>query len=630
VACARQWIINTRGTVLLLLILQTALATKLGVFEGALGDTDVYMWLNRVSYLRETGNWFEPSLPRINPPHGHAQHWTRPFDVLLLTGAWIGSLIFDFDAALYGWAAIVSPVLEILTIFLFLWSVSPVFKSDLDDVVGILFVTQMSIMVAYAAGRADHQSLLCTLFVLSFGLAVRMLLKPFTFHWCYGAGLVSALALWVSVEAILGILVVLSTLGLFWVLDGEDFARKLLHYTLSLFIGSVLALVGQRGWSRLWEPQLDEISIAFILLIGLLCSFWIIADHFQRRTHLLAGRRGRLTMATLGAPVIIVVVEYLIPGFFSGPGATVDELYRQTRLQNIEEGKPLISISALYAGQWGQQVARFTYWSGIAIPAMAVLLFQLRRRPMLETRFWAYLAVGFAVFLPLLFKNLRWAYYVAILSLPGYAWLIGKILHHISISTSGPSLAMFRVGAIVIGASWFVMPSLLLTASTGDSDANPRETCKLRTISEYLDNSNGWGDRRRNILAFVDFGPELLYRTKHAVYSIPNHRYQKGFTDTYRMLSAADDVVALNIAERLSVELILLCPEGVEDTFYRNEDGGETLHDRLSTGQTPWWLREISLPPPLNLSFKLFERTGAPESDRSSHPQDGPSNQMFP
>ena len=409
VASPRQWIIDARGTVLLLLILQIALASRVGVFEGILGDTDVYMWLNRVLHLRETGDWFDPFLARIDPPYGHAQHWTRPFDVLLLTGAWVGSFIFGFDAALYGWAAMISPVFEILTVFALLWSVSPVFKSSHNDVLGILFVSQMSIVVAYTAGRADHQSLLCTLFVVSFGLAVRMLLNPFRFRWCYGAGLVSAMALWVSVESILGVLVTLSTLGLFWLLDGEDFARKLAHYTLSLFVGSALALLGQRGFSHLLEPELDQISIAFILLIGLICGFWVIVNYFQGRFGPLAGWRGRLTMASVGAAAVIFVMEWMIPGFFSGPGPTADELYRQTRLENIEEAKPLLSISTLYAGRWGQQFARFTYWSGIAIPGIAVLLFQLARGRKSEIRYWTYLAIGLVVFVPHLFKNLRWA-----------------------------------------------------------------------------------------------------------------------------------------------------------------------------------------------------------------------------
>ena len=111
-------------------------------------------------------------------------------------------------------------------------------------------------------------------------------------------------------------------------------------------------------------------------------------------------------MAGVGAAAVIVVMEWVIPGFFSGPGPTADELYRQTRLENIGEAKPLLSISALYAGRWGQQFARFTYWSGIAIPGIAVLLFQLARGRKPEIRFWTYLAIGLVVFVPHLFKNL--------------------------------------------------------------------------------------------------------------------------------------------------------------------------------------------------------------------------------
>ena len=109
------------------------------------------------------------------------------------------------------------------------------------------------------------------------------------------------------------------------------------------------------------------------------------------------------------------------------------------------------------------------------------------------------------------------------------------------------------------------------------------------------------------MVAFTDFGPELLYRTKHAVYAIPNHRHQQGFTDTYQMLTALDDGVARDIAKRRRVDLILICPGGVERTYYKNETEGQTLHYRLSEGETPPWLKEILLPDELATDFKLFE-----------------------
>ncbi len=137
-----------------------ALSIKLGVFNGMLGGPDVYMWLIRALHLHESGNWLDHVLPRVNPPAGYEQHWTRPFDMVLISGAWLGSFFTEFDRSLYIWGVLVSPVLEILALFSFLWLIKPILGNKENGVAGLLFVTQISIMASFVAGRADHQSLI--------------------------------------------------------------------------------------------------------------------------------------------------------------------------------------------------------------------------------------------------------------------------------------------------------------------------------------------------------------------------------------------------------------------------------------------------------------------------------------
>src|SRR5688572_22567350 len=66
-----------------------ALQGLLPVLSGGLADPDGYMRLARVLELADGGAWFDPRYPRIDPPDGHGQHWTRALDVLLLAGAWL-------------------------------------------------------------------------------------------------------------------------------------------------------------------------------------------------------------------------------------------------------------------------------------------------------------------------------------------------------------------------------------------------------------------------------------------------------------------------------------------------------------------------------------------------------------
>src|SRR5699024_558914 len=59
--------------------------------DAAFFDADVYQWYVRVEALEAGQGWFDHVDPRVNPPEGHAQHWTRPLDGLL----WIGALLLQ-------------------------------------------------------------------------------------------------------------------------------------------------------------------------------------------------------------------------------------------------------------------------------------------------------------------------------------------------------------------------------------------------------------------------------------------------------------------------------------------------------------------------------------------------------
>ena len=81
------------------------------VLDGALADPDAYMRLNRVLHLHDGGSWFDSREPRINPPEGHVQHWTRALDALLLAGAWLLEPLLGFERALHLWGVLISPAL---------------------------------------------------------------------------------------------------------------------------------------------------------------------------------------------------------------------------------------------------------------------------------------------------------------------------------------------------------------------------------------------------------------------------------------------------------------------------------------------------------------------------------------
>ena len=199
--------------IILLVVIQAMLAIKFDVISGVMGGPDVYMWLNRVLELYSHGDWSNHAFSRINPPAGYEQHWTRPYDFLLYAGAWTGSHVTDFNTSLQFWGAIISPILGIIAVFAVIWVCIPLIGSNENGIAGLLFVTQMSILASFVAGRADHQSLILLLFLLSLGIGMRMLIAPFSARTCYIAALLSGVAIWVSVESILYPLLLILTFG---------------------------------------------------------------------------------------------------------------------------------------------------------------------------------------------------------------------------------------------------------------------------------------------------------------------------------------------------------------------------------------------------------------------------------
>jgi len=589
------------GATALILLIQTLVASLFGVFDGSLHDPNCYSWLTRVLHLHETGSWFDATIPRIDPPYGLEQQWTRPFDVLLFIGAWLGAPFVGFKKALYIWGVLISPIFQIFALVALFWALMPLFTDRQIRVLGILFAFQVVIIVSFRAGRPDHQSLLYLLFILSLGFGSRLLLQPFRLRWCYGAGLVSVLALWVSVESVLVILMNFLCLGFFWLFDDEDLGRKLFHYSLSLSLGSAVALMVQRGFMDLLQPELDQISVAFVSLFALIFIFWAVVTGVRVMVGTKPGWYSRIALAVVGAAMVAAVMEMFFPGFFRGP-ANVDHLYREIRGQHISEVQPLFS------GGWESGLSRFLLWFGIAIPAIPVMVHRLVKHHEPEVRLWIYVSIGLLIFAPRAIQKIRWVTYVGILLLPGYAWLVARIVQSMETRISKRQVVLFRPLVLLSCAIWFILPAVLMATleEQPSGESGGQRGCPLAPISRYLNDSEKWGNRPKNILAFADFGPELLYRTKHSVYSIPNHRFQRGFTDSYHIMSASTDEEAFEIIRERQVDLILTCATR-EDKLYIRQDGRDTFYDRISEGKVPSWVREVGLPDDVCGDFRLYE-----------------------
>src|SRR3546814_4571546 len=110
----------------------------------------------------------------------------------------------------------------------------------------------------------------------------------------------------------------------------------------------------------------------------------------------------------------------------------------------------------------------------------------------------------------------------------------------------GSFISILLSGPILVATNLMVKP-----AGAFDAAGQPLAGCKVREVAAYLDSDAGWGSQPQTVLAFMDVGPELLYRTRHRVIGTPYHRNGDGIFDGYRILATTDfDAARAAVDER--------------------------------------------------------------------------------
>jgi hypothetical protein len=618
------WLIAIPLGCLALIQLLLALTGIVPVLDGSLADSDAYMRLTRVLHLHDGGAWFDPREPRVNPPVGHIQHWTRPLDALLLAGAWLVEPLLGFARALHVWGVLISPVLLGLALVAVAWAAAPALDRDSRLLACLVLLTQPTVLAYTSIGRPDHHSLLLLLAVVLIGLTARLAWTPGDRRAALLAGAIAGVGIWISPEAMTFIGVSLAALGLFWLGGTPGVARANRDYLLAAAAALGGGLLLERAPAELFAPESDRLSIVHVLLFALIAGFWVVVDRAERAGGAsflerasaavarnvqsfapAAGPRAaavilRLVAALIGVGAVAALMLLCFPELREGPLGRVDPLYARIRLHNIVEIQPLVSLEWLRSGHVGEALQRLIKVIGIALFALPSLALLLARSTGAAGRFWLTVMLALLAFLPLTFYQVRWAIYAeAFLVWPyaaGITWLLARFTR-----AERPAGALLRPLLILAALFW---PLLLRGALPEQKIQSAGGACPVDRLAVVLNRAPA----PQTLLAYADYGGELLYRTPHSVLSIPNHRPQPGFAATWRILTATDEGAARAELTRFGVDRILLCPSTTERALFAVPDaGGPTLYQRLADGQAPSWLRPLPLAGDLAAEARLFE-----------------------
>ncbi|MFO1059986.1 MAG: hypothetical protein U1E53_23845 [Dongiaceae bacterium] len=590
----------------LLILLLCVLALGIGVgagfdlpTSGHLPDTDDYMRMTQVFRWLDGAAWWDVAEPRVDPPSGLAMHWSRLPDLPLaglvaLLEPWLGRL----RAALLA-ASLVPPLLLAACLGCLTWTARPVLGRGRAVLAAILAALSLPLTVKFQPGHVDHDNWQLIFATLALGALVRIAIKPSARLPPVLAAAVFALALWVGGECLPWLIGFNLTLALLWVRRGGT-ARlwSALQWAASLQVLALALLVAQPLAAG---PVCDGFGIFYAALPAFCILFWagLLAGGRGQ-----AGWRGRAAWAAVSGGLTMALLLAAFPMCRGGPFGEVAPRLRLVWQQHSGETQSLLDLFP----------ERPWMWAFVVLAPIMALVFSARRAvagPVRAQTAWLAFPVWLTIALGLTALEIRvigFAFLLASVPLAGQVLSVGRRL------AGWPRRVWTAFATALLGpALLVVLPPAALQASTIAARSPPgREDCDLAAAASTLDRPGGLGARPRLIIAPIDDGPELLFRTPHLVLAAPYHRNVDGNLAVYDFFAASDPEQARHIAVARHAELVMFCP-GRFRMWLPADPGSPSFRDALASGKTPPWLRPVPLPPASReLLFEVVDPDGAP------------------
>lgn len=580
--------------------------TGVVVPPGELVDADGYSRLMRVQHLADTGAWFDSVVPRSNPPVPETNQWCRWIDLLFLAGGKVFGIFLGPREGLFLWGVLFSPLMLALSGMAMAWCPAPLLGARARLAAVVLLFVQPGILVYLAAGRPDHHGVLLLFLVLVVGSLLRAFSDgPRPARWAAAAGVFQGLALAVSIEALVSCLLGLVATGVAWLAGRPDGLRIARHHITALLVTSTLGVLTTIHWQSWNLAETDRLAPAYLLALATVGLFWMTAGFLRPGSEI----RGRLVLSGLGAAACVGTTLSLAPALLHHPQLSWDPRIADLWLFSIQEYHPLAERLADWPGA-------VLLWMGpalVVIPWMIHALWNKTGLPGGKAP-WAYLLAGCILFGTLNILQIRWCTYFEVFIVIPWALLLGESLHHVENRWGAEGLRTPVARMTVVLTFLFGFPLLGLgarsmTAPARDAGRVPAQAPvpakpDLRALATWLNGPEFQTTPPETILTLLDFGPELLYRTRHNLIATPNHRNADGMLFLYDTMNAPASE-SRRWLDKKNITLVILCPASHEAEFYNQENPHGTLYQDLMAGRLPDCLQKIPVPENLD-GFRVF------------------------
>jgi hypothetical protein len=478
--------------------------------SGFINDPDDAMRLVMLHEWMNGHEWYNETITRLDPPKGVYMHWSHVIDIPLALLFKLFSLVTDTSHA-DTLMRISYPILLETGVLICGVKISDLLYGPSQRLVVALAIALSGALVTqFYIGRIHHTSaqILCLSVIILCWLNA---LKYKSLRYSYLCGACLCLSLAINVENIPFIAIIIASFGLSWAHGGNDMARPLRVFGLSLTLHAPIVFAVFYDPAHWSESHADAMSFAHVSAliaggIGLMALSFCSLSKIVRRYHVLA---------IIGAAWLIFIrIDY--PILLGDPYAGLDPLVRAFWLDHVQEVQNIVQFYDK------EGIFSFGFYIPIAIGTFTFIWAACRTKNTLFACLGALSCLGFITTL-IVIRAYAAAIFISALSAPLIAQFITKWLDdhaaHLTPRLWGALIAVMACSTFV----WCALVLILQPQHEASEDHGGAHNCFDQTAYQQLA-----ALPQGLVLANINLGSHLLLYTPHNVVSAPYHRNNHG------------------------------------------------------------------------------------------------------
>ena len=543
-------------------------AHRHGIAIHAYPDPDDLLRLVEVRDWMAGQAFRDVSQHRMNPPAGAPMHWSRLVDMpIAAVRAGLRPLVGAASAETG--SAIVVPLLTLGIVMLAVaLSANAVGGPVVALVAAGMAALSPAAQVQLQPLRVDHHGweIACSTLALAASVALR------GWRSGVGAGVAIAFGLQISLEQLPFAAALGAAIAVRFASDPSrerrealaGFAASLAIVEAVLFFG--LHAPGERGgWC-------DATTSPHVVALGIVAAGCVAVAWFA------PGTGGwRIAALALVAVIAAAIFHAIPPHCGLDSFSMLEPIVREHWLDRVSEGLPL----------WRSNAATGVAFLGVPLMGIVAAAVAARTTAGAARADWLLLLamaivatiVGLLVMRAMVLAN--------VVAMPALGWALIRVLGRVA--HSGRSAVRVLGGAGAVLALNPLAPAMLAAAMPDPSRDEARsQPCLSPAAIATLDRLPP-----SRIFAPFDFGPAILFATRHSVLASGHHRNHRAMAVEIRTWLSSDDAAERTLRKH-GFDYVLLCTPSVEASRYAT-DAPHGFAAHLLAGRTPAWLRPVPL-----------------------------------